>query len=160
MNNNSENHSASNPVVHEFSLVVTAIKIVVLAIFLVPFVKYSLIPKQDNENTTSNLLQNEFVPQENVILQPNLTERESNGGERLKKVIIPQPACPKSDIILIFDEICNDIVFKYYFCSPEDIHDPKKHKIPRYHLRNKSNKDPKGRSMLCLIFGENTFWHS
>lgn len=146
MNNNSENNSANNPlVVNEFSLGVTAIKIVVLAIFLVPLVKYTLISKQVNETDSHISLENKSFSEENIILQENITQHKNRKIDMVNKVIIVQPVCPKSEIILLLKEICTDIVFKYSFCSPEDIHNPKKHKIPKYYVKNKSKKDPKGK---------------
>lgn len=145
MNSNSENNSGDNPaVINEFSLIVTAIKIVVLAIFLVPLAKYTLISKQENGNSSSVLLENATLALENITAGENITKDEKVTNNLIKKVIVSQPACPKSQIFVILDEICSDIAFRYYFCTPEDIHNPKKHKIPR-HARNKSNKDPKGK---------------
>lgn len=150
MNNNSERNSASNPpAVNEFSLVISAIKIVVLAIFLVPFVKYTIVSRQEVETNSNVSLENKSIPEENQPQQNNLTENEKTSVVKL--VIIPQPACPKSQLLLILDEICTDVVFKHRFCSPGDIHNPKKHKMPKYHAKNKSNKDPTGTFPFILI---------
>lgn len=145
MSSNSENNSASNPVINEFSLVVTAIKIVVLAIFLLPIAKYTFISKQDNENNATVLLENINATMENAVVEEQSTKNEESKVDVIKRVIIPQPACPKSDILIVLDEICNDIVFNYRFCSPKDVNDPRKHKIPKYLAKNKSNKDAKGK---------------
>lgn len=145
MNNHSENNSNINPpVINEFSVVVTAIKVVVLAIFLVPLAKYTFISKQDNENNASISVADINNTLEKVNIQENVSQNEELSNV-IRKVIIAQPACPKSQILLILNEICTDILFKYHFCTPEDVNDPKKHKIPKYHARNKSNKDPKGK---------------
>lgn len=144
MNGNSENHSVNNPpVINEFSLVVTAIKVVVLAIFLVPLAKYTFISKEENDHNSSAPMENLSVPIENLTFGENEVKNQ-NLNVVVRKVIIPQPACPKSQQLLILDEICADIVFKYHCCKPEDVNDPKKHRIPKYLARNKSNKDPKG----------------
>lgn len=153
MNNNSESHDTSRPtVINEFSLVVTAIKIVVLAIFLVPFVKYTLISKQVNETNATFSIENKSIYEASVILHNKVTSEEEIYVNMVKKVIIPQPACPKSQITQVLNEVCTDVVFKHNFCSPEDKYNPKKHKIPKFLVKNKSNKDPKGmKSKIFLI---------
>lgn len=142
MNNNSERNSVGNPpMVNEFSLVTSAIKIVVLAIFLVPFVKYTILSRESIETNSNALLENESNPEQNETDQNTVTKNDKSANNMMNRVIIPQPACPKTQIL---NDICADVVFKYRSCSPEDLHNPKKHKMPKYHVKNKSNKDPKG----------------
>lgn len=147
MNNNSEADNGTNPpMVNDISLIITAIKIVLLAIVLISFVKYTLISKEEYENNPSVSLQNKNESKQNVTFQLNVTNNEPNPIV-VKKEIVPQPACPKVDVLHL-EKICSDIVFKFYFCSPEDIHNPKKHKVPKFHLRIKYKNDPKGE---CII---------
>lgn len=147
MNNNSENNSSTNPpVVNDLSLIITAIKIVILAFVLVPFVKYTLLSKQDDEKNTIVPLQNKNESQENTTLPLGVTNETNSIA--VKREIVPQPTCPRVDIFLELKKLCSEMVFKFYFCSPEDIHNPKKHKIPKFRIRSKYKNDPTGK---CII---------
>lgn len=159
---NSE-HSDNPPVVNEFSLVITAIKIVILAIFLVPLARYTIVSKDGQQNVSDLALQEVVVlDNENDSVQ---TEEDTNKSTIIKesvirKIIIEQPSCPRSYLLVILRNMCNDLYIKYELCTPEDIHDQNKHKIPRkYIAKNNSNKEPRGKfSSLTRVIWINCTW--
>ncbi|CAH1964798.1 unnamed protein product [Acanthoscelides obtectus] len=87
--------------------------------------------------------------------QGNVTSDQRNESKLVvnKRKIVPQPACPKSDIIVVLGGICEELVLKHDFCTPEDIYNHKKHQLPKINVKNNSNKEPQVPAIVNFFVG-------
>lgn len=151
MINNSE-PGVNPPVVNEFSIVITIIKVVILAIFLVPLARYTIVSKDTQQNISKELLQNDSLILDDdrhasIVLATNNSDNDTikSGRAAVWRVFVKQPSCPRSYLMVILKDICDELYIKNELCTPEDFLDENKHKIPRRHsAKNRSNKEPKG----------------
>lgn len=61
------------------------------------------------------------------------------------RIVVQQPACPRSHLLVILHEICNELFIKSELCTPEDFHNEAKHRLPRIVAHNNSTaSEPRG----------------
>lgn len=120
------------------------IKAVVVALLLYSVAQYSFYsPDTDDGSTESN-----------ATTKVNTTEEiPANKSRVIIKKVILQPSCPLSYIHTIFQELLLDLYFKKKGCTPEDILNIEKHKIPRPPPRPNKTTNPRGTIVVYFAVG-------
>ncbi|KAG5900160.1 hypothetical protein JTB14_035305 [Gonioctena quinquepunctata] len=70
-----------------------------------------------------------------------------------RKTLIEQPSCARSNMLLILKEICADLMIKHELCTPEDVLNSEKHKIPIYTSKKKLNKEAEVPTIINYALG-------
>ncbi|VEN63566.1 unnamed protein product [Callosobruchus maculatus] len=128
---------------------------VVILIVLTLLTRYTMYSKDQNapdDNLTD-------TPQSTSDSRDNKSEIPDsdikNRSEivlKMRKIVL-QPACPKSDVSVILGGICEELVMKHDFCTPEDIYNHKKHQLPKINVKNNSNKEPQVPAIVNFFVG-------
>ncbi|CAG9767393.1 unnamed protein product [Ceutorhynchus assimilis] len=74
----------------------------------------------------------------------NLTQNagsNATNSTKVKLAIKPQPACPPQDKFLELSALCDEVLVAKFSCTPEDIMNPAKHKIPKFYYQQQSVKN-------------------
>lgn len=137
-----ENTESNPPTSNEFSTVVQAVKIVILAVILIPVAKYVLVNNDDSPENVTVAANFEQVAQ-NVSYSDETEMAETVVPEQVKQHVIVQPSCSRSFMLTMLMDLCEELVIRSEFCVPSDLHDEKKHRIPE-RMRNTQPKEAKG----------------
>nr|XP_023028355.1 uncharacterized protein LOC111516424 [Leptinotarsa decemlineata] len=138
-NENGQNH----PIVNEFSVVVTVVKIVIFAIFLLPLAQYSIDMKTDGIDPNSIEVSNNTITTGSIVnVEPTVNVSEKIKADFVKRRLPAQPSCPTLDKMKILKDICEELRKTHDICTPEDKFKQDQHKIPeRASVKNHLRKE-------------------
>lgn len=121
------------------------IKAIVIALLLYSVAHYSFSSPEASED----------VVEANKTIETNDTEELPvvNKTRMVIRKIVLQPSCPISYIQTIFQELLLDLHFKKEGCTPEDITNTEKHKIPRPPPRPNRTTNPRGTIVVYFAVG-------
>ncbi|XP_028137577.1 uncharacterized protein LOC114332065 [Diabrotica virgifera virgifera] len=139
--NNTTGNGLNNSQPNEFSVVLTIIKVVILAIFMLPLVEYSIRAKTSVISTETDQIQIETIDVSKEI--EKVTDRIlTENVEITKDVQVDNKqkdnknSCNKSYTLVIFNEILTELIEENELCTPNDFYNSNKHKIPKSAVRN------------------------
>ncbi|XP_023311226.1 uncharacterized protein LOC108911579 [Anoplophora glabripennis] len=146
--NNPYNPPATNEAVTE--KVIKSVIFILLIVVLARLVLY--YPMNDSEGNDFGIKNQTEINR----TDENISEIELHVTENIVRVepkIIKQPSCPKSDMLVILDEICSDLVLRNELCTPEDFYDKRKHRNPRISKKISKNLEPRASIMNYVVGG-------
>lgn len=116
---------------------VAVLKVIIVSAFLYPLLHYSVFNKEQINNTNISNTHNytetieTIIAEEEVLINP--------------EIVIKQPSCPLSYLNEILKDLCLDLYIKHEQCTPEDINNLEKHKMPKIVARNSTpSGEPRG----------------
>lgn len=120
------------------------IKAMVVTLLLYSVAHYSFYSPQASDD----------LAETNATIEANVTEElPVNKTRMVIRKIILQPSCPISYIKTIFQELLLDLYFKKEGCTPEDVLNTEKHKIPRPLPRPNKTTNPRGTIVVYFAVG-------
>ncbi|XP_072385805.1 uncharacterized protein [Diabrotica undecimpunctata] len=138
---NTTENVVNNPPHNEFNVILTIIKVVIVAIFMLPLVEYSIRAKTSEIPTETDQIQIETIDVSkeiekvtNIILTENI--EITKDVQVHKKQKDNKNSCNKSYILVIFNEILTELIEENVLCTPNDFYNLNKHKIPKSAVRN------------------------
>lgn len=104
-----------------------------------------LINPATNQNST-------LTPVPNVTndLNESIAVEKKIKAKTSTKLVPRQPACPKIYKFSILDEILLDLYIENEMCRPEDVHNLRKHRIPRNISKNNKSDEPRGTMVVYI----------
>ncbi|RZC38744.1 hypothetical protein BDFB_009647 [Asbolus verrucosus] len=116
-------------------------KIVVIIVFVYPLVHYTILNRSESA-----------VSDEEVDNRTHAGERVLRVVE-IEKKVVEQPTCPLSYLQVILRDLCKDLFLQREQCTPEDVDNLEKHKLPKPPARNNTTGEPRGTIVGCVAAG-------
>ncbi|CAH1112172.1 unnamed protein product [Psylliodes chrysocephalus] len=153
---NLEVRNNENPVNDNFNLVLGLIKIIIVAVCMVPLANYSLRTRTGTNQTETDQIQQLTIEKANQnsieVLTDNIDKKNIEINPVRKKVK-QEPTCSRSYMVVILEEICEELVVNNNYCTPADFGNINKHKIPKRIIKNRSKKEAKVPAIVNYAMG-------
>ncbi|XP_015838507.1 uncharacterized protein LOC107398576 isoform X2 [Tribolium castaneum] len=122
---------------NDMSGTVLICKVVIVAVFVYPLLHYTLL--------------HQSADPEPEVAPENQTEPTQNtkAGER---IVLEQPSCPLSYLQVILQDLCRELFLRHEQCTPEDVDNLEKHKLPKIPAKNNTS-EPRGTIVGCVAAG-------
>nr|CAI5821006.1 unnamed protein product [Callosobruchus analis] len=144
-----DDHQNDDPPVLNLSPARIAAKVVIL-LLLTLLTRYTMYSK-DQKALDDNLA--DTVTSTGDSQESNTSAVQDSDTKIIMRKVVLQPACPKSEVSVILGGICEELVMKHDFCTPEDIYNHKKHQLPKINVKNNSNKEPQVPAIVNFFVG-------
>lgn len=113
-------------------------KVLIIAVFVYPLVHYTILNKN---------------PEVNPVNTTELNDTEITPQPAIRKIILEQPSCHISYLQVILQDLCRELFILHEQCTPEDIDNLEKHKLPKNPARNNTTGEPRGTIVGCVAAG-------
>lgn len=141
-------HTIPNPPANSEYFLLWA-KILITVLFISPLIHYSMYGGDEVKET---LVEN-ITKTNNVIasIQENVTT--STITKEVKMRVVLPPFCPTLSIQTILDQLLEEYILNTTCCSPEDVDNEEKHKIPANSARRSTPSDPRANIVSFVTVG-------
>lgn len=115
-------------------------KVLVIVLFVYPLLYYTIFNRSSNEVVVNKT--EAIINETEEVIQPN----------RVNRIVIVQPSCPISELLLVLQDLCYELFLQHHQCTPDDVHNLEKHKLPKIPAKNNTT-EPRGTIVGAVAAG-------
>ncbi|XP_044253445.1 uncharacterized protein LOC123004314 [Tribolium madens] len=129
---------------NDMSGTVLICKVVIIAVFVYPLLHYTFFNKSEETPGTN---------QSEIAFNQTEEPETAHKVKKIARIVLEQPSCPISYLQVVLQDLCRELFLLHEQCTPEDVDNLEKHKLPKISARNNTTSEPRGTIVGCVAAG-------